>query len=185
MATITTESEQKKRLLRKYAVRLVAAHGQAILCSRSMQAEKQFFQHGRISCYDHSVAVAYFSLLLAKKLHLRIDEKSLIRGALLHDYFLYDWHIPHPGRRLHGLHHAKLALQNAERDYTLNAKERDIIVRHMFPLNPIPPRCRESVLVTAADKFCAVCEAFSAGFPAAAVHEIKHRCFCTKKRLTN
>lgn len=88
MATITTESEQKKRLLRKYAVRLVAAHGQAILCSRSMQAEKQFFQHGRVSCYDHSVAVAYFSLLLAKKLHLRIDEKSLIRGALLHDYFL-------------------------------------------------------------------------------------------------
>ncbi|MFQ9151358.1 MAG: HD domain-containing protein [Blautia sp.] len=44
------------------------------------------------SVYRHSLAVAYFSCYLAEKLHLKVRTKEMIRGALLHDYFLYDWH---------------------------------------------------------------------------------------------
>lgn len=52
--------------------------------------EKQFFQHGTTTVFDHSVKVAYTSVRLAKFLHLKTDKHALIRGALLHDYFLYD-----------------------------------------------------------------------------------------------
>ena len=32
--------------------------------------------------------------------------------------------------------------------------EKETIRRHMFPLNPIPPCCREAWIVTLADKIC-------------------------------
>ena len=91
---------------------------------------------------------------------LRIEEKSLVRGALLHDYFLYDWHTG--GDKLHGLHHAARALENAEKDFDLGDIERDIIKRHMFPLNIRPPKYRESWIVCLADKICAANEFFAA-----------------------
>lgn len=84
-----------------------------------------------------------------------------VRGALLHDYFLYDWHQPHKEYGLHGFTHPSTALRNAVQDFDLNAVERNIIARHMFPLVPIPPRYRESVIVCLADKFCSLNETFS------------------------
>ena len=36
----------------------------------------------------------------------------------------------------------------------LSEIEKETIRRHMFPLNPIPPRCREAWIVTLADKIC-------------------------------
>lgn len=89
---------------------------------------------------------------------LRVDSASLIRGALLHDYFLYDWHRAEEAGKWHGFRHAQRALDNAQRDFHLNAVERDVIRKHMFPLNLRPPRYRESVLVSCADKLCALGE---------------------------
>ena len=51
--------------------------------------------------------------------------------------------------------HAERALHNARRDFNLNFIERDIIRKHMFPLNITPPKFRESWIVTWADKLCA------------------------------
>lgn len=39
-------------------------------------------------------------------------------------------------------------------DFALSEIEKETIRRHMFPLNPIPPRCREAWIVTLADKIC-------------------------------
>ena len=47
------------------------------------------------------------------------------------------------------------ALENAERDYELNDIERDMIKKHMFPLNPAPPKYIETVILCIADKICA------------------------------
>ena len=55
--------------------------------------------------------------------------------------------------RMHVLH-----LRNAERDFALSEIERDIIEKHMFPVNIKPPRHKESYIVTIADKICALRE---------------------------
>ena len=123
-----------------------------------MQKEKTFVQHGSITCYDHSLRVAEKSLELAEKCSAYIDERSLVRGALLHDYFLYDWHEKDGGHRLHGFRHPAFALYNASKDFSLNRKERNIIARHMFPLTVLPPRCLEAWIVCFVDKYCAFSE---------------------------
>ena len=97
-------------------------------------------------------------------LHLwhRVDLRSLIRAALLHDYFLYDWHEWDDGvHRMHGFTHGGTAMRNAMRDFRLNRVERDSIENHMFPLTPCPPRYIEGYLVTVADKISATQETLS------------------------
>jgi len=136
-------------------------HGEDILCSPSMQRSRDYSHHKRISVYEHSIGVAYMSLLLAFKFGLRINEKALVRGALLHDYYLYDWHDHASWHRLHGLRHPGFASKNAERDFEIGEIEKDIILKHMFPLTPVPPLYKESAIVCAVDTGCAMMEYFS------------------------
>ncbi len=119
---------------------------------------KQFIQHGDTSVYSHCVAVAYVSLWFSYRLHLSVSRQSLLMGAFLHDYFLYDWHEKDPSHRLHGFTHPKRALINATADWNLSPRTQNIILRHMFPLTPIPPAYREAWLVCLADKACALAE---------------------------
>ena len=121
---------------------------------------RRFIQHGGVTVYEHCVRVAALSCRLADAFGWQVDRAALIRGALLHDYFLYDWHEKDDSHRLHGFTHPRAALQNASADWALTARERNIILRHMFPLTPVPPACREGWLASLADKLCAVQEMF-------------------------
>lgn len=121
---------------------------------------KNYMQHGDVSVYEHCIDVAYISCYMAAALHIKVDFDSLIRGALLHDYFLYDWHEKSKTHRLHGFFHPGTAYRNARKELKLNLTERDIILRHMFPLTVIPPASREAWIVCIADKLCAVMETF-------------------------
>ena len=136
----------------------IEKYGGDIIASKGMQAEKEFLQHGNVSTFEHSVSVTKMCLRLSRGLHISIDERSLIRGALLHDYYLYDWHKPHAGNDLHAFSHAAKALRNASRDFCLNEIERDMIQCHMFPLTMKPPRFREGAILCLADKICALWE---------------------------
>ena len=118
----------------------------------------RYIQHSSITCLQHCVIVAYYSFYWNRKYHLGCDEASLVRGALLHDYFLYDWHDGDKSHRLHGFYHPGRALVNAQRDFHLNDIERDIIKKHMWPLTPALPRCREAWLVCAVDTVSCVIE---------------------------
>ena len=73
---------------------------------------------------------------------------------------LHDWHENDPSHRLHGFTHPKRALINATADWNLSDRTQNIILRHMFPLTPVPPACREAWLVCLADKVCALAETF-------------------------
>ena len=130
------------------------------VCSSSrMNKSRTFYQHGKINIYVHSLRVAYICYYWVKKYHLHVYEKALIRGALLHDYFLYDWHDKeHEHKRPHGFFHPSAALCNAKQDFILTRKEENIIQRHMFPLTLIPPGCKEAWLVCMADKVCSTRE---------------------------
>ena len=120
-----------------------------------------FVQHGRTSTYEHCMNVVKLSFWINKHLHLSANERALLAGALLHDFYLYDWHEKRKGHHFHGFTHPGTALKNAEKEYELGDIERNIISRHMFPLTVVPPMCREAWLVCLADKYCAVKETFS------------------------
>lgn len=112
---------------------------------------QNYIQHGSISCLEHSFVVSYYSYTLVKKLRISCDERALIRGALLHDYFLYDWHDAESWHRLHGFRHPFFANRNAMRDFQIGKREQEIIRKHMWPLTVIPPVCREAWVVNAVD----------------------------------
>ena len=129
-----------------------------VLQSGKLRQTNGYIQHGTTSCYSHSISVAYHSLRLADSLGINCDFGSLVVGALLHDYYLYDWHCKDASHRLHGFRHPKIALINAMQDFDLNPVEQNIIMRHMFPLTPIPPKYMESLIVCLTDKFCSLAE---------------------------
>ena len=154
--------------------------GRDILLDPKAQQMKNFTQHGNTTVFEHCVSVAKFSLLMAQYLEkmfkLKFDKDSLVRAALLHDYFLYDWHDKTvPGHNIHGFTHPRTAMLNADRDFGLNEIEKDIISKHMFPLTIMPPRHRESVLVTLADKWCALCETFKVDVSSYIIYRVNYR----------
>lgn len=130
-----------------------------LLRSDRVRMMRNFVQHADVSCLDHCISVAYTSLWLSGRLGITVDRRSMIRGAVLHDFFLYDWHVKNGRKGLHGFTHPRTALENAQRQFQLNDREKDIILRHMWPLTPIPPKYRESYIVSFSDKFCSAIEA--------------------------
>ncbi len=142
----------------QYTEYAVERFGKDILKSKGMQAAKAYRQHGAVSVYEHSVTVAKMCVMLAILFKVHVNVRSLVRGALLHDYFLYDWHKSDQGHRLHAFFHAERALQNATRDFFLNDIEKNMIQTHMFPLNFALPKYRESIILCVADKICAAGE---------------------------
>jgi uncharacterized protein len=116
----------------------------------------QFLQHKNMNTLEHCLYVSYMSFLACRRLGL--DYRSAARGALLHDFFLYDWHTNDNNEGLHGFTHPHTALENAVTHFSLNEIEKDIIVKHMWPLTVKLPRYRESFVVSIVDKYCVVKE---------------------------
>lgn len=140
---------------------IVYNYGYEIINSLNMQKEKEFIQHGSVSVFDHCLNVATMCVKIASLNIFKVDYSSLIRGALLHDYFLYDWHNNQNKEGLHGYRHAKIALKNAKRDFNINNIEANMIKSHMFPLNLFSvPKYNESIILCIADKICATKETF-------------------------
>lgn len=132
---------------------------QDLLDCEEVRSMERFVQHGRISTLQHSLSVAYYSYWLCRRLHARVDARSLIRGALLHDFFLYDWHTAGRKYGLHGFTHPATALRNAQRLFSLNDTEKDIIYNHMWPLTIRRlPRKKETLAICAVDKWRSLAE---------------------------
>ncbi len=130
-----------------------------------------YLQHGTTTTLEHCIGVSHLSYKIARSYGL--DAKACARGALLHDLFLYDWHtvVKNTGNRLHGLTHPKTALLNAERYFVLTPKEKDIILKHMWPITIIPPKSGEGYIVMYVDKYCGFVETWK---------RLKKRFRCTK-----
>lgn len=140
---------------------LVHELGKEILNSDNMKREKRFIQHANVSTYEHSIGVATMSLTLAAIFRVKVDKVSLVRGALLHDFFLYDWHDKTAMPKAHAYLHPLIAFDNAKKEFKLNAIEKNIIQAHMFPLSIVMPKYKESWIVVMADKICAMNEIVS------------------------
>lgn len=120
---------------------------------------KKFPQHQSSNTLKHSVSVAILSFTLAEKFGWDISEKELVKGALLHDYYLYNARTEDIPGYTHGISHPETALKNAMKDFHLTGKEKNIIRGHMWPLTLFtPPRSKEAILVCIADKYVAAKE---------------------------
>lgn len=120
-----------------------------ILNNQEFQKIGECVHHGTTRL-DHSLKVSYYSYKIAKK--LKFDYESTARGGLMHDFFYNE----HGGMTKDGIKstftHNKVALYNSEKYFGLNYKEKDIIEKHMFPINIRVPRYKESFIVCIVDK---------------------------------
>ena len=143
--------------------RKLLRYGADILYSPGMQLEKDFLQHGRVSVFAHSIAVACACLLIARLLHrylkIRLNERA-----------------PGPGRSFARLPFSTTGMCRTKATGSTAFStpagpcatppailpwerfERDMIAKHMFPLNLRPPVFRESIILCIADKLCAADE---------------------------
>lgn len=123
-----------------------------------VQEMKKYRQHFNTSCFDHCLEVSYWSYLICKK--LKLDYKSMARAALLHDLFLYDWRGSKKRLQLSKFHafiHPYIAYENASKICDLNDVEKDIILKHMWPVNPLKfPKYKESFIITITDKLSSI-----------------------------
>lgn len=124
---------------------------------------RAYTHHFGTSLLRHSVNVAYVSLFLSSLFKMKVDKEQLVKGALLHDYYLYDCHDKSESLKKHHLRqHPSKALIAAREDIFLTKKEEDIILKHMFPITLFSlPRSKESALVCISDKVCAIYECVS------------------------
>ena len=130
-----------------------------LIKNKTVQEMKNFRQHYETTCFDHCLTAAYYCYCICKKYHL--DYRSATRAAMLHDLFLYDWRKKQPNRNgLHAFTHGKIACENACKLFDLNDKEKDIIIKHMWPVTIAFPKSLEGFILTFVDKYCAMSESF-------------------------
>jgi len=124
--------------------------------NETVQSLRCFKHHYGSNRYEHCISVAYTSYKICKALGL--DHVSAARAGVLHDLFLYDCEDPETRPKKHISEHPKVALDNAEKLFILNDIEKDIILKHMWPVTFSSPRYLETLVVTFVDKYCAIKE---------------------------
>lgn len=130
-----------------------------LIINDKVKEMQKYRQHYDINTFEHCMNVSYISYKICKKFGW--DYKSMARAAMLHDLFLYDWRNSKKELKLDGYHafvHPKIALENASKLYNLNEKEKDIIVKHMWPVTIALPKYKETYVITLVDKYSALQE---------------------------
>ncbi len=134
-----------------------------IINKAKVQDMKEYRQHFNISCYEHCYLVSYYCYVICKKFNL--DYMSATRAGMLHDLFLYDWRKKDNSRKgWHAFTHGKIAYNNACEIFDLNDKEKDMIIKHMWPVTIVFPRYIESYILGLVDKYCAIYESIESLF---------------------
>jgi len=119
----------------------------------------KYIQHGTTTILEHCENVAWISFLINEKLRLNADERELVKAAMLHDLYLYDWHERDSSRKLHGFAHSEIACNNVMKNFSMSEKGLEAIRSHMWPLNITKiPKSREALIICLADKYCAIIE---------------------------
>lgn len=135
-------------------------YGREIIESEKYRRLLDFEQHHNSTTFKHSISVALKALSFAHDHHIKVDVEALVKMCLLHDYFLYDWHIkPHPEH--HATMHPIKASKNAKRDFGIDEFVSKGIESHMWPL-PLRriPQSREAWILAYADKCVTINEVF-------------------------
>ena len=124
-----------------------------------VQSMSKYIQHGKVTTLTHSLRVAKLCYQLDRFFHTHCDKQVLLQAALLHDFYLYDWHQKDDDHRWHGFHHAEKAVKNAKTHFGIDEKTASCIAAHMWPLTLRKwPRYKEAWILTLADKLISIKE---------------------------
>ena len=128
------------------------------LADPNVQQMKEYIQHGNVTTWRHVVNVVKMAYILNERLHMNADPSVLLPAALLHDFYLYDWH-DRPLSDLHGYRHPARAAANAERYFGAGEPVQAAIRTHMWPFTLFKrPKTKEAWLVCIADKLASMSE---------------------------
>lgn len=135
------------------AYELMYRYGDDILSAPAFKELAKNKQHHNSNTYAHLIHVTVLAVKIARWMRAKVDPEALVRSALLHDYYLYDWHDKPSRKKFHARRHGVYAADNAERDFHIGKRVREIIVNHMWPINPLHfPKGKEGWIIVLADK---------------------------------
>lgn len=136
---------------------------QSFLHDKKILRMKEIKTHRGSNCYEHT-----FKVVKRAMHHVEISSKKNINpeivlvGAILHDYYLYDWRVDRSKRKGHGKNHVQRALENASKDFNISPEVKEVIGTHMWPINiKNYPKSREAKIVSISDKMVALCESLT------------------------
>lgn len=135
---------------------------QTFLNDEKIMRMKDIPMHRGSNCYIHSFKVAKKAIRKAEKSHKKdLDLKIILIGAILHDYYLYDWRSDKSKKKKHGHNHPRIASENASIDFDISQDIKRIIETHMWPLTFREyPKSREAKIVSICDKAVTIGEFF-------------------------
>ena len=134
---------------------------QSFLNDEKILRMKDISMHRGSNCYLHSFKVA--KKAIKKSLNRKdINLEVLLLGAILHDYYLYDWRKDRSKLKKHGKNHPSVAIENAIRDFNISEDVKGVIKSHMWPLNIKDyPKSKEAKIVSISDKAVTIGESFT------------------------
>ncbi|NLC96252.1 MAG: HD domain-containing protein [Erysipelotrichaceae bacterium] len=133
-----------------------------IIENAEFQKLEYYSQHLNTSRLQHSINVAYYTYKMSKSLEL--DYISATKGALLHDFFLYNWQDKNHNFTEHKYMHPIAALENSKKYFEVNEIMEDCILNHMWPVTHTRPKTAEGHIVQLADKYSASIEMSSQSY---------------------
>ena len=144
--------EQKQRLESLY---------QSFLNDEKILRMKDISMHRGSNCYEHSFKVA--KKAIKKSLNKKnINLEVVLLGAILHDYYLYDWRNDRSKLKKHGKNHPDIAIKNAVNDFNISEEVKKVIKTHMWPINIKDyPNTKEAKIVSISDKAVTIVESFT------------------------
>ena len=125
---------------------------QSFLHDERILKMKEIQMHRGSNCYIHSFKVAKIAVKRGLR-HHKGSLKVILIGAILHDYYLYDWRVDRSKMKHHLGNHPYVAAENAARDFGIHEPVKAVIQSHMWPVNFSEfPKTKEARIISLADK---------------------------------
>ena len=135
---------------------------QSFLNDPRIQRMKEVPMHRGSNTYEHCFKVAKKAIRKALRSRKDVDFEVIMLGAILHDYYLYDWRSDKSKRKGHASKHPAIAAENAFNDFNISKEIRKVIESHMWPVKFKEfPNTKEARIVSLADKSVTIGEAFT------------------------